>query len=45
MITQFKRVVADSGLSKWELVGEFIAALCVFAVPILLLFIGSAFGL
>lgn len=45
MISEIKRTLADSGLSKWELVGEFLAGICVFAIPILMLFIGAAFGL
>lgn len=34
-----------AGLSKWEMVGEFLAALCVILLPILMLFVGHALGL
>lgn len=31
--------------SFWFYVKEFLGAVCVFAIPILMLFVGSAFGL
>lgn len=39
------REMREAGLSKWEVAGEFLGAVCVFALPILMMFIGHAFGL
>jgi hypothetical protein len=44
MLSIFREMRA-AGLSKWEIVGEFLAAACVILLPILMLFIGHAFGL
>lgn len=39
------RDMRAAGLTNWDILGEFLGALCVFLVPILMLFIGAAFGL
>lgn len=42
---QVFREMKEAGMSNWEIAGEVAGGVCVFAVPLLLLFIGHAFGL
>lgn len=39
------REMKDAGMSNWAIAGEVAGAVCVFAIPLLFLFIGHAFGL